>query len=166
MSENNMDIIWAPWRINFILGEKEKGCFLCRKLNEDRDRENYILERTDHCLVIMNLFPYNNGHLMVAPFRHVGKLEELTEEESCEIMRLLRRWIKILKKAYNPDGFNAGINLGKAAGAGLEDHLHFHLVPRWNGDTNFMPAIGATKVMPESLDRGYDHLKSIMEEEK
>ncbi|MCL5037552.1 MAG: HIT domain-containing protein [Chloroflexi bacterium] len=166
MSKSKEEIIWAPWRIGFILGEKECGCFICRKLGEDRDKGNYILERTDLSVVIMNLYPYNNGHIMIAPVRHSANFEDLTADESLDMMSLLKRWIKILKKAYKPDGFNAGLNLGKAAGAGLEDHIHLHLVPRWNGDTNFMPAIGAIKIMPESLDSCYDKLKSLTEEEE
>lgn len=160
------EVIWAPWRIGFVTGKKEEGCFICRKLNEDKDKENYILERTRHCLVIMNIYPYNNGHIMIAPKKHIGNLEDLTEDEANEMMGLLVRWVRILKRAYNPAGFNGGINLGKAAGAGLEDHLHFHLVPRWNGDTNFMPVIGEIKIMPESLDAGYDNLRKLMEKQE
>ena len=166
MSKSKEEIIWAPWRIGFILGDKECGCFMCRKLGEDRDKENYILERTDLSLVIMNLYPYNNGHIMIAPARHAANFEDLTADESLDMMNLLKRWIKILKKAYKPDGFNAGLNMGKAAGAGLEDHIHLHLVPRWNGDTNFMPAIAGIKIMPESLDSCYDKLKSLAEGEE
>ena len=166
MPETDKEIIWAPWRMAYILGEKDEGCFICRKLGEDRDEENFILERGKHCLVILNLFPYNNGHLMVAPKAHKAQLEDLTPEESAEIMEKLQKWVRVMKKCFAPEGFNLGANLGRVAGAGLDTHLHFHLVPRWNGDTNFMPVLGGPKVMPDSLQHCFRALKQASENDR
>ena len=127
--------------------------------SENQDKKNYILERGKFSLVILNIYPYNNGHLMIAPIAHQAELEDLTAEESCEIMEKIRKWVKVLKNCFGAEGFNIGLNLGKVAGAGLENHLHFHIVPRWNGDTNFMPVLSGTKVLPDSLDRCYNVLK-------
>jgi len=145
--------------MGYILGAKDQECFICRKLKEDRDQENFILERGEHTLVILNIFPYNNGHLMVAPLAHKARLEDLTLQECGEIMAKLQKWICIMKNCFKPEGFNLGVNLGKVAGAGLEDHLHFHLVPRWNGDTNFMPVLSGLNVLPDSLEHCYQALK-------
>lgn len=150
--------LWAPWRINYIRGEKEKGCFLCRMLAEDKDRENLILFRGESCAVVMNRFPYTSGHLMVCPLRHTSSLSDLSETEELELTRLTRRVIEALRALMQPEGFNIGINLGSAAGAGLKDHLHRHIVPRWVGDTNFMAVIGDTHVVPEALTATYDLL--------
>ena len=150
--------IWAPWRIEYILGEKEPGCFLCRMFSEVSDRENLILKRGKSCAVVMNRYPYNSGHLMITPFRHLESLELLTAEERIEMMDLTVKTIQVLKKELRPDGINVGYNLGTAAGAGLKDHIHQHLVPRWNGDTNFMPVLANTRVMPQALLEQYDAL--------
>jgi ATP adenylyltransferase len=158
-----MEHVWAPWRMGFILNHKPEGCFLCENLQADQDKENYILERDDLTLVIFNIYPYNNGHLLVAPKRHVGILEELTEAEITALGKMQIRWLKILKQALNPHGFNLGMNLGAVAGAGLVDHLHYHIVPRWNGDTNFMPILADTKVLAQSLDACYEKLKLVAE---
>ena len=151
--------LWAPWRIEYIREEKEGGCFLCRMLSEEKDRANLILLRGETCVVLMNRFPYNSGHLMVAPIRHIAGIEDLTDEESLEMNRLTARAIDALRKVMKPEGFNLGTNLGKAAGAGLKDHLHRHIVPRWIGDTNFMAVIGDRHVVPEALTATYDLLK-------
>ncbi len=151
--------LWAPWRIEYIRGEKEHECFLCRMFAEKTDRENLILFRGKTCVVNMNRYPYNSGHLMVAPIRHIADLDELTPEEEQEFSELTRRAVSALRAALQPEGFNIGINLGAAAGAGLEDHLHRHIVPRWAGDTNFMPVIGDTHVVPEALSETYDILR-------
>lgn len=153
-----MKVLWAPWRMRYIRSPKRHGCIFCEKPGEGRDRENLILYRGRKCFVIMNRYPYNNGHLMVAPYRHVGDFEGLEEEEMAEIMRLLAMSVKALRRAYRPDGFNIGVNLGRAAGAGVEGHIHFHVVPRWVGDTNFMPVFSETRVIPELLEETYNKL--------
>ena len=150
--------LWAPWRIDYIRGEKESGCFLCRMLSEKADRENLILFRGKTCVVLMNRYPYNSGHLMVAPVRHIAALEDRTQEEILEMERLTAQAVAVLRETMNPQGFNIGINLGEAAGAGLKDHLHQHIVPRWVGDTNFMPVLDGPRVIPEALLETYDLL--------
>ncbi|WP_456365009.1 HIT family protein [Thermococcus sp.] len=159
-----MKTLWAPWRIEYIRSPKHEGCIFCDFPKENRDRERLILYRGKHSFVIMNNYPYNPGHVMIAPYRHVGKWEDLTDEELLEIMRLSQLMIKAIKRAMNPDGFNLGINLGRVAGAGIDDHVHLHVVPRWNGDTNFMPIVADTKVIPESLQEAYDELKKAIDE--
>ncbi|NJE30913.1 HIT domain-containing protein [Thermococcus sp. 18S1] len=159
-----MKTLWAPWRIEYIRSPKHDGCIFCDFPKENRDRERLILYRGKHCFIIMNNYPYNPGHVMIAPYRHVGKWEDLTEEELLEMMKLSQLMIKALKKTMNPHGFNMGVNLGRVAGAGIDDHVHLHIVPRWNGDTNFMPVIADTKVIPESLEEAYDELKKAIDE--
>ena len=154
-----MEHIWAPWRIEYIQMEKSKGCILCEKPRQNSDTVNYILYRGDKNFVIMNAYPYNPGHLMVAPYRHVAKLDELTDEERREHFEMVSQSIKILRQAFNPGGFNVGINMGKAAGAGIEEHVHTHVVPRWQGDTNFMPVLSEVRVIPEALAETYEKLK-------
>ncbi len=153
-----MDNLWAPWRLDYIKSEKDDGCFLCRALASDADRDSLLLKRGQHCGVMINRYPYNNGHLMVFPFRHTHDLVDLTPEEEQESAQYVRLGVKILRKHLNPEGFNIGINLGKVAGAGLEEHLHTHIVPRWTGDTNFMPALAGIKVVPQSLLALYDQV--------
>ncbi|NJE60875.1 HIT domain-containing protein [Thermococcus sp. 21S7] len=159
-----MKIMWAPWRIEYIRSPKHDGCIFCDFPKENRDKERLILYRGKHCFIIMNNYPYNPGHVMIAPYRHVGRWEDLTDYELLEMMRLSQLMIKALKKTMNPQGFNMGVNLGRVAGAGIDDHVHLHIVPRWNGDTNFMPVIADTKVIPESLEEAYDELKRAIEE--
>ena len=149
------DVIWAPWRIGYIVKIKKKGCFLCHSYKSKEDDKNFVIYRGKFSFVVMNIFPYNNGHLMIAPIRHLKNITSLTEKEDREIMELIKKSVKVLKKLLKPDGFNIGLNLGKMAGAGLENHIHFHIVPRWNGDTNFMPVISNTKVIPQSLSELY-----------
>ena len=153
-----MDYIWAPWRIEYILSEKDKECIFCYKPKQDIDKENLLLFRGKHNLIMMNLYPYNPGHLMVAPYRHVQSLEVLDDEEMLEHFRLVDRCVSVLREVMNPQGFNIGLNLGRVAGAGIEDHIHTHVVPRWNGDTNFMPVISDTRAVPEALAATYDKL--------
>ena len=150
--------IWAPWRIEYILGDKEEGCFLCTMFGEDSDRDNLILKRGKTCAVVMNRYPYTGGHLMVTPYRHLEHLNDMTPEERMELMDLSIEAVDILKAELNTDGLNLGFNLGGAAGAGLKDHLHQHIVPRWIGDTNFMPVLSDTRVMPQALMEQYDVL--------
>ena len=154
-----MDRLWAPWREKFILCEKEPGCFLCRTSREKQDRKNLILFRGEKCFVILNRYPYNNGHLMIAPFRHVGKLEELRDEELTEIWKTAQLCVRALKSGLKPKGINLGMNLGKVSGAGVGDHIHLHIVPRWQGDTNFMPIFAETKVISVGLSNTYRLLK-------
>ncbi|MCM8803875.1 MAG: HIT domain-containing protein [Candidatus Omnitrophica bacterium] len=144
------DILWAPWRMGYILKFKNKGCFLCEEIKLPKSK--FIVYKGNFSFIILNIFPYNNGHLMIAPMRHIKNLEELEDKEFIEITNLMKNSIKILKKILNPDGFNIGLNIGKISGAGLEDHIHIHIVPRWSGDTNFMPVISNTKVIPQSLN--------------
>lgn len=154
-----MEHIWAPWRMAYVIGEKEKGCIFCDKPKENKDSDNLILYRGERNFIILNNYPYNPGHLMVAPYRHVAHLEELSPEELYEHFDIVRRSIKALKEVLNPGGFNIGINIGKVAGAGVAGHIHTHIVPRWEGDTNFMPVIAETKVLPEALASTYDKLR-------
>ncbi len=138
---------------------EEPGCFLCRKSKEDDDASNLILYRGESNFIILNVYPYNTGHLMVAPYRHVGDLSLLSDAEAREHLEMVKLGLKLLTETMSPEGFNIGMNLGKAAGAGLADHIHTHIVPRWQGDTNFMPIIADTKVLPESLTITYQKLK-------
>ncbi len=154
-----MERIWAPWRIDFIQKGKPEGCFLCEKPKENNDTSNYILYRGEKNFVIMNSYPYNPGHLLVAPYRHVPLLEELTDEDLHEHFHLVCNCMQILRLALRPDGFNTGMNVGRIAGAGLDSHVHTHIVPRWQGDTNFMPVISDTRVVPQALADTYKILK-------
>jgi ATP adenylyltransferase len=151
--------IWAPWRVEYIRSEKTKECIFCQKPAENKDTQNYILFRGKTSFVILNNYPYNSGHLMVAPFRHLASLDDLTDEELFEHFDLVRQSARAIKEAYKPEGFNIGMNLGRVAGAGVEGHVHTHIVPRWNGDTNFMPVLSDTKVIPEALASSYAQLK-------
>lgn len=154
-----MDRIFAPWRIRYVLGPKEQGCIFCNYPKENRDKENLILYRGEKNFVIMNRYPYNPGHLLIAPYRHVGDITDLTSDELLDIMEQVRSCEEVVRKVMEPDGFNIGINVGSVAGAGMEDHLHAHMVPRWDGDTSFMPLFGDVQVVPEALQETYDKLK-------
>lgn len=154
-----MNYLWAPWRMDYILRKKKKGCFFCQKLKEKKNVKNLILHQGEHVFVIMNKYPYTNGHLMIVPIRHCLDLEQLNQNELGELFNMLRISARVLKTSLHPHGFNIGINIGKVGGAG-EDHLHLHIVPRWAGDTNFMPVIGNTKIVPQYLERTYQQLRS------
>ena len=156
MSEENL---WAPWRLAYIKGEKEDGCIFCNRLARDTDEADYILHRGKRAFVILNAFPYANGHLMVVPFDHVPDLEALADETLAEMDRLLKRSIVALKQAFGPQGFNVGWNIGKCAGAGVEEHIHEHVVPRWQGDTNYMPVVAGVSVIPDALASTWQALK-------
>ncbi|MDO9508629.1 MAG: HIT domain-containing protein [Thermovirgaceae bacterium] len=159
-----MDQMFAPWRMAYIdSADRQEDCIFCDFPKENKDRERLILARGEKVFVILNAFPYNPGHLMVAPFRHEGEYEQLHEDEFVEMHRFGQRCVGVLKKAMNPQGFNMGINIGKIAGAGFAGHLHLHIVPRWNGDTNFMPVVGETKVLPETLHETWEKLKKAWE---
>jgi len=154
------EILWAPWRMEYILGEKEEECIFCSKPKADEDRRNLILLRGEHNFVIMNKYPYNNGHVMVVPYRHTADFNGLHEKESLEMMNVISQCIEVIKRAIHPEGFNIGMNLGKIAGAGIDEHIHFHIVPRWAADTNFMPVLGHTKVISEGLWETWDKFKA------
>ena len=158
--------LWAPWRMQYIDSintEKKEGCIFCDKPQQDRDRENYILLRGESCYVVMNIFPYNNGHLLVVPYLHTSSLDELDAATKGEIMDTSALLMRAIGSIMRPDGFNMGMNFGRSAGAGIAEHLHMHLVPRWNGDTNFMPVIGGVKVISESLDATYEKISKALE---
>jgi ATP adenylyltransferase len=152
------EVLWAPWRIEYITGPKEQGCIFCNRFAVPDDRRNLILARGRQSFVIMNKFPYNNGHLMVAPIRHTGDFGSLTAAEIGEIFAFVQEFVSVFHTVMKPHGFNIGLNIGKIAGAGVEDHLHVHVVPRWDGDTNFMPVIGEIKVISEHIQSTYDKL--------
>lgn len=154
-----MKQLWCPWRIEYILGPKPDECVFCLPETTQEDEERLVLYRGKKNFVIMNKYPYNNGHLMVTPFRHVMNICDLTQEESFEIMQLLQSCTAILQKRFSPQGVNIGLNLGEAAGAGIREHLHFHLVPRWNGDSSFMAVMDEVRVVPEHLHSTYAALK-------
>ncbi|MCH6559681.1 HIT domain-containing protein [candidate division KSB1 bacterium] len=160
-SDSKSEILWAPWRMEYMLGEKESGCIFCTRINQDSDKENLILLRGENNFVIMNKYPYNNGHLMVVPNRHTSEFDSLSDPEKLEMMNLVSKSMNVLKKTVNPDGFNVGMNIGKIAGAGIDDHLHFHIVPRWVADTNFMPVVGQTKIISEDLGETWERLKEV-----
>ncbi len=157
---HRLETLYAPWRYAYIVraSRGEQGCVFCEALRKS-DEDALILVRGRHSFVIMNIYPYNTGHVMVAPVRHVASLEDLNDEETHEIMRMVKLSLKAIREALNPHGFNVGVNLGRVAGAGIEDHVHIHIVPRWNGDTNFMPVIGGVKVIPQDVRETYRTLR-------
>lgn len=146
-----MKQLWAPWRLEYIRAEKSAGCIFCDAVARADAEDSLVVARSPRAFVILNLFPYNSGHVMVVPARHVARLADLDDEELLDLTRLLDRTVRVLEQVLRPEGFNVGLNLGRAAGAGVDDHLHVHVVPRWVGDTNFMPVLGETKVLPEHL---------------
>jgi ATP adenylyltransferase len=157
-----MEHLWAPWRREFVTGEKPTDCILCRFPADaplGDDRRNLVLGRTPESFVLLNRFPYNNGHLMVVPKRHTADFVQLSESEMLDLHRLLQTSLRVVQDVYRPEGSNLGMNLGLDAGAGIVGHLHWHLVPRWRGDTNFMPVVGGAKVMAEHLDQSWDALR-------
>ena len=168
--------IWAPWRLGYIKGEKTPGaarerrflpaadpeCFICCSVAENADRENLVLHRASRSVVILNRYPYNNGHLLVAPLAHKARPEQLDDAETLEMQQVMSRSVTLLERTINAEGFNIGLNLGRVAGAGLPGHLHWHLVPRWNGDTNFMPVLTGIDVIPQSLDALWELLHGTL----
>lgn len=155
-----MQQLWAPWRMAYIDdGAKEPGCIFCTKYRQGDLKAALVLTHSRHAVVMMNKYPYNNGHLLIAPKHHENSLASLAPEEYSELSEVLRRAIEVVKTVLTPGGVNVGMNLGKCAGAGIEDHLHWHIVPRWEGDTNFMPVISETRVMPQHLADSYDRLQ-------
>ena len=158
--------LWAPWRMAYIGGPRTAGCLLCDLTRDDDDRTHLILYRSPRSYVLMNRYPYNNGHLMIVPYRHCAELDQFSADDSLEIMQEVQRATRILQQAFGAEGFNVGLNLGKAAGAGIAEHLHMHVVPRWVGDTNFMPVLADTKVMPDYLEATYAKLVPFFRTEK
>lgn len=155
-----METLWAPWRMVYVENAWPSGCLFCETSDTQQDEKNLILYRGKSVFIQMNLYPYNPGHIMIAPYRHLDELSKLSTEEQLELIQTAARTTSLLRELMNPDGFNVGMNLGKAAGAGVEHHLHLHIVPRWSGDTNFMPIVGDTKVIPEGLAATYQKLAS------
>ncbi|MDR7492000.1 MAG: HIT domain-containing protein [Armatimonadota bacterium] len=156
-----VDVLWAPWRGTYVRAPRAETCFLCEAaVAPEGDAARFVVWRSRRTFVVLNTFPYNTGHLMVAPYRHVGEVEALDGEEQADLMAALGASIAALRRALHPDGFNVGLNLGRVAGAGLEGHLHVHVVPRWQGDTNFLPVLGAVKVVPDHLEVTYRQLRA------
>jgi ATP adenylyltransferase len=155
------DRIWAPWRLAYVKDASKGGrqeCIFCPASDAADDRDRLIVHRGDRCFVMLNLYPYTNGHLMIAPFEHVAAIQDLEPETTAELMALAQRAIEILEDQFEPHGFNVGFNQGRVAGAGVEHHIHMHVVPRWGGDTNFMPVLADTRVMPQTLEQTYEAL--------
>jgi ATP adenylyltransferase len=159
-----MDRLWAPWRMKYILSsQKNVGCILCDEVKKNDDRKNYILFRGQYSFVIMNLYPYNNGHLLIVPYTHESEVDRLPEAELADLMKTTQASLKILKQVLHPEGFNIGINIGKSAGAGIPEHLHVQIVPRWSGDSSYITVFDDTRVMPELLDGTYERLRPYFE---
>ena len=154
--------LWAPWRMEFIQADKPTGCIFCTfpaEQGEEADRRNLIVHRTSRSFTILNRFPYNNGHVLIVPRTHVARLEDLAAEDFGDLQDELRLAVRVIRSVYRPEGLNVGMNLGKVAGAGIADHLHWHVVPRWGGDTNFMPVLSDTKVMVEHLASSWTKIR-------
>ncbi|MCC7368231.1 MAG: HIT domain-containing protein [Chloroflexi bacterium] len=158
-----MDRLYTPWRMNYVGGEKPRGCIFCAKPAEEQDEKNLILGRSEHAYALLNLYPYNSGHLMVVPYQHTGDLAGLPSAVATDVMALTQRAVAAVTAEYHPQGFNVGLNLGEVAGGSISAHLHVHVVPRWGGDTNFMPVTADTKVLPETLDRTWERLRPHFE---
>lgn len=152
--------MWAPWRVKYITNPAETNCIFCEKSAQSDDKKNYVLYRGKTVFALLNIYPYNNGHLMVAPYSHIGELEALSGDVLCEMMNVVNKFVKKIKETMRAQGFNVGMNIGKVAGAGIDDHIHIHIVPRWLGDTNFMPVIADEKVISEGLESVYKKLTS------
>jgi ATP adenylyltransferase len=153
--------LWAPWRFGYVekAAKGESACIFVDLPQQQNDRENLILYRGETAFVMLNAFPYTNGHLMVAPYKHVADMDALSDQELLEVQKLVAAALRWIGRAYSPDGYNIGVNLGRAAGAGIPSHIHWHVVPRWHGDTNFMASVGEVRVLPQSLEDSYDKLR-------
>jgi ATP adenylyltransferase len=161
-----MRTLWAPWRYLYIRGNKDKDCIFCKMIKENKDKINYIILRGEFNIVVLNKYPYTPGHLMVVPMAHIDSFNDLNDKASLEFLRYIDFSINIIKKAFDAQGFNLGVNIGKVAGAGVVDHIHMHVVPRWQGDANFMTTIGDTRVISESIEETYKQLKDVIKNEK
>jgi ATP adenylyltransferase len=159
-----MQQMWTPWRMAYIRREKRPGCIFCEMLEGDDDVAQLVLHRSERAFLVLNKYPYNNGHLMAVPYRHVDTLEGLTAEEATDMMAEVALGVRALRRTSSPEGFNIGINIGKIAGAGVIDHVHTHVVPRWGGDTNFMPVLADVRLIPQDLNETYAELKAAVEE--
>ncbi len=159
-----MDHIWAPWRIDYVVSEKPDKCVLCEKRDSDDDQANYVLYRGRHNFVLLNTFPYNSGHVMVVPYRHVSNLTDLSVEEVSELMKIAQGCVAGLAEGLHTEGANLGMNIGRAAGAGIDDHIHLHIVPRWSGDTNYMTAVANMRVVPQLLEKSAEQLRPLIQE--
>jgi ATP adenylyltransferase len=157
-----MQQMWTPWRMAYIRREPRPGCIFCEMLDTEDDRAQLILHRGKLAFLVLNKYPYNNGHLMAVPYRHMDTVEALTPEETVDMMSLVSLGIRALRLTSKPEGFNIGVNLGKIAGAGVLDHVHIHIVPRWGGDTNFMPVLADVRLIPQDLNETYDELKGAL----
>jgi len=162
-----MERLWAPWRSAYVTkSDAEKTeCIFCSKLHDTRDRENHLLLRRELCFVLLNIYPYNSGHLLVSPNRHVADITELSPAEMLALFGLTQEMVALLRRVMRPHGFNIGVNLGRVAGAGYPGHFHIHVVPRWDGDTSFMPVVGDVKVISETLDQTYEKLREALKEQ-
>jgi ATP adenylyltransferase len=158
-----MQHLWTPWRMEYILSDKQAGCVFCDMMEVQDDREILVLHRSELGFLVLNKYPYNNGHLMAVPCRHVDTLEDLSSEELAELMTLVTLGMRALRRALRPEGFNIGGNIGKVAGAGVKDHVHLHVVPRWAGDTNFMPIFAEVRVIPQTLSETYEQVRVALE---
>lgn len=155
-----MDHLWAPWRIKYIQAKKTTGCIFCQKPKQKKDKKNYIVKRGKFVFSILNIFPYNNGHTLIVPYRHLDSIEKMNNDELIELFDFIKHTTRQIKSKMNAQGFNIGFNIGKTAGAGIDKHLHVHIVPRWEADTNFMPVLTGTKIISQSLEELYGILKS------
>jgi ATP adenylyltransferase len=160
-----MENLWAPWRGRYISEGKKYGCIFCINWSKEEDKKYLVLLRSENSLIMLNKFPYNSGHIMIAPKKHIPNLTDLNDIELNDLFKLLNKGLDALKRAFNPHGFNVGINIGRVAGAGFEDHVHIHVVPRWDGDTNFMSVLANTRVIPHNLENIYKRLYPILNEE-
>lgn len=161
-----MEILWSPWRMEYLEREKQPTdkCVFCAANDAGEDRTNLVLHRNEACFIIFNRYPYNNGHLLVVPYRHVGDLADLTAAESANVMHVVQYGVRLLRRAFTPEAVNIGVNLGSAAGAGILDHVHIHIVPRWEGDTSFMTVLSGTRVISEELARTFERLTAAAED--
>ena len=159
-----MDYLWTPWRYAYVTtAEKDSRCIFCELPNTGDDAKAHIVHRTHHCYIVLNTYPYTSGHVMIVPFAHVDELQKLPAETAHEMIELTQRMEGVLRQLYAPDGVNLGMNIGKAAGAGVASHVHMHILPRWIGDTNFMTVAGESRVLPESLEITYERIKGAMD---
>jgi ATP adenylyltransferase len=158
-----MERMWTPWRLDYILSDKRAECVFCEILESRDDRANLVLARNERAFLVLNKYPYNNGHLMAIPYHHVDSVEKLRPDEEAAVMAMVSLGVRVLRRAMQPEGFNIGMNIGKVAGAGVRDHVHCHVVPRWNGDTNFMPVLTEVRLIPQDLWDTYDQLKGALD---
>jgi len=161
-----LDKLWAPWRIKYIVGHKDKKCVFCKAYKDTNDKKNFVIHRSRHCFAIINIFPYNNGHIMIVTNRHIKYLKDISDNELFDLTITARKLVGIIKTALSPEGFNIGMNVGSVSGAGIDSHLHMHIVPRWQGDTNFMPVLSDTKIISQSTKELYTILRKCLQKKK